>query len=106
MGEALVEVLGIIRDTGLNLYIHTQALDTSTPSGRAMFGMLAAFAEFDKGIIVERVRAGLERVKTELGHRGTSSLASLDGDAIGSGGHLLRRIRSNGSVKSWRRVEG
>ena len=39
----LIEVLQTIRDTRAGLYIHTQALDTTTPAGRAMFGMLAVF---------------------------------------------------------------
>ena len=44
----LIEVLQTIRDTGCGLYIHTQALDTTTPSGRAMFQMLAVFGEFER----------------------------------------------------------
>ena len=43
--QHLIEVLQTIRDTGAGLYIHTQALDTTTPAGRAMFGMLAVFGE-------------------------------------------------------------
>jgi len=37
----LIEVLETIKATGTGLYIHTQALDTTTPGGRAMFGMLS-----------------------------------------------------------------
>jgi DNA invertase Pin-like site-specific DNA recombinase len=39
----LVEVLQTISATGVGLYIHTQALDTTTPSGRALFQMLGVF---------------------------------------------------------------
>lgn len=59
----LVEVLQTIQGTGTGLYIHTQALDTTTPSGRAMFGMLGVFAEFEREMIVERTKAGLARAK-------------------------------------------
>jgi DNA invertase Pin-like site-specific DNA recombinase len=59
----LVEVLEIIRDTGTGLYIHTQAVDTTTPAGRAMFGMLGIFAEFEREMIHARVVAGIERVR-------------------------------------------
>src|SRR6266567_3685947 len=55
-----------------NLYLHQQALDTSTPSGRAMFQMLGVFAEFERCMIRERVNAGLARAKakgTKLGRR-------------------------------------
>jgi hypothetical protein len=45
----LIEVLETINGTGFGLYIHTQAIDTTTPAGRAMFQMLGVFAEFDTG---------------------------------------------------------
>ena len=45
--------------------MHQQGLDTSTPSGRAMFQMLGVFAEFERAIIRERVMAGLTRAKAE-----------------------------------------
>jgi DNA invertase Pin-like site-specific DNA recombinase len=60
-----VEVLQTIRDTGVGLYIHTQAVDTTTPAGRAMFGMLGVFAEFEREMIVARVNAGLDRARRE-----------------------------------------
>jgi DNA invertase Pin-like site-specific DNA recombinase len=61
----LIEVLQTIRDTGLGLYIHTQALDTTTPAGRAMFGMLGVFSEFERETIVARVKAGIARARAE-----------------------------------------
>jgi DNA invertase Pin-like site-specific DNA recombinase len=45
-----------------------QTIDTSTPSGRAMFGMLGVFAEFERAMISERVKAGLAR-STKKGGR-------------------------------------
>jgi DNA invertase Pin-like site-specific DNA recombinase len=62
----LVEVLQTIKDTGTGLYIHTQSVDTTTPSGRAMFGMLGIFSEFEREMIVARVKAGMERVTKNL----------------------------------------
>jgi DNA invertase Pin-like site-specific DNA recombinase len=66
----LVEVLEIIRDTGTGLYIHTQSVDTTTPAGRAMFGMLGIFAEFEREMIHARVVAGIDRVRGELQRNG------------------------------------
>jgi DNA invertase Pin-like site-specific DNA recombinase len=66
----LVEVLQTIRDTGTGLYIHTQAVDTTTPAGRALFGMLGVFAEFEREMIVARVNAGLARTKDALARDG------------------------------------
>jgi Resolvase, N terminal domain len=68
--QDLIEVLQTIRQTGVGLYIHTQSLDTTAPSGHAMFGMLGVFAEFEREMIVARVNAGLARAKaagTRLG---------------------------------------
>jgi DNA invertase Pin-like site-specific DNA recombinase len=70
----LIEVLQMIRTTGRELYIHTQALDTSTASGRALFQMLGVFAELEREMIVARVNAGMARAKAH----GTKS-----GKAIG-----------------------
>jgi DNA invertase Pin-like site-specific DNA recombinase len=50
----------------------SRGLDTSTPSGRAMFQMLGVFAEFERAMIRERVLAGLARARAEgkqLGRR-------------------------------------
>jgi DNA invertase Pin-like site-specific DNA recombinase len=70
--QHLIDVLQTIRMSGRELYIHTQALDTTTPSGRAMFQMLGVFAEFERAMIRERVMTGLARARAEgkqLGRR-------------------------------------
>jgi DNA invertase Pin-like site-specific DNA recombinase len=51
------------RTAGVDLYLHQQALDTSTPSGRMLFGMLGVFAEFERSMIRDRVMAGLDRAR-------------------------------------------
>jgi DNA invertase Pin-like site-specific DNA recombinase len=66
----LIEVLETIKATGVGLYIHTRAHDTSTPSGRAMFGMLGVFAEFEREMIKERVSSGMQRVREEIKREG------------------------------------
>ena len=75
LGRSLTDLLGIlqgIHDKGVDLFLHQQGLDTSTTAGKAMFQMLGVFAEFERGIIRERVNAGLARAKakgTKLGRR-------------------------------------
>lgn len=66
--QHLVQLLGELEARGVDLYLHVQAIDTSTPSGRAMFGMLGVFAEFERAMISERVKAGLAR-STKKGGR-------------------------------------
>jgi DNA invertase Pin-like site-specific DNA recombinase len=75
--QDLVAFLSDLRASEKDLYLHVQALDTSTPSGRAMFGMLGVFSEFERSIIQERVRAGLQRARQKgvrLGRTPTSPL--------------------------------
>jgi DNA invertase Pin-like site-specific DNA recombinase len=43
----------------IDLFRHQQGLDTTTPAGKALFQMMGVFAEFERAIIQERVRAGL-----------------------------------------------
>jgi DNA invertase Pin-like site-specific DNA recombinase len=66
LGRSLQDLVGFLGDLHakrVDLYLHQQALDTSTPSGKAMFGMLGVFAEFERSIIQERVKAGLARAR-------------------------------------------
>ena len=75
LGRSLQDLVGFLTELQAlkcDLYLHQQALDTSTPSGRAMFQMLGVFAEFERGMIRERVNAGLARARakgTKLGRR-------------------------------------
>jgi DNA invertase Pin-like site-specific DNA recombinase len=61
--QDLLHTLAELQAAGCDLYLHRQAIDTRTPSGRAMFQMLGVFAEFERAMIQERVRAGLARAK-------------------------------------------
>jgi DNA invertase Pin-like site-specific DNA recombinase len=63
--QDLVSFLEDLKGHGADLYLHQQALDTTTPSGRALFGMMAVFAEFERAMIQERVNAGLARAKVQ-----------------------------------------
>lgn len=59
----LVQALDDLHSNGIDLYLHQQALDTTTPSGRALFQMCGVFAEFERSMISERVKAGLSRAR-------------------------------------------
>lgn len=65
----LVAFLGDIQAKGVDLYLHKQGLDTSTPSGRMMFGVLSVFAEFERSMIRERIMAGLRRTSKKSGRK-------------------------------------
>jgi DNA invertase Pin-like site-specific DNA recombinase len=57
----LLELLSELHAKRVDLYLHQQGLDTSTPSGKAMFQMMGVFAEFERAMIRERVLAGMAR---------------------------------------------
>jgi DNA invertase Pin-like site-specific DNA recombinase len=61
--QDLIAFLGEIHAAGVDLYLHQQGLDTSTPAGKAMFQMLGVFSEFERALIRERVMAGLARAR-------------------------------------------
>jgi DNA invertase Pin-like site-specific DNA recombinase len=63
--QDLVAFLSELHALRVDLFLHQQGLDTTTPAGKAMFQMLGVFAEFERSIIVERVRAGLVRARAE-----------------------------------------
>ena len=63
--QDLIAFLGDLQSKKVDLYLHQQALDTSTPSGKAMFGMLGVFAEFERSIVQERVKTGLARARAK-----------------------------------------
>lgn len=74
----LVAFLSDIQARGCDLYLHVQAVDTSTPSGRMLFQMLAVFAEFERSIITTRINAGLDRARAKGTRLGRPAIASID----------------------------
>ena len=75
----LVNTLQELRDLDVGFVSLTEALDLTTPSGRAMAGLLAVFAEFEREILRERVRAGLAHARengTRLGRPPTAALSA------------------------------
>jgi DNA invertase Pin-like site-specific DNA recombinase len=75
--QDLISTLNDIKGTAADLYIHQQAIDTSTPAGKALFGMLGIFAEFEKEIISERVVSGLDRAKANGVRLGRKPVAPI-----------------------------
>jgi DNA invertase Pin-like site-specific DNA recombinase len=68
LGRSLPHLLAFMAELkakSVDLYLHQQSLDTSTPAGKAMFQMLGVFSEFEREIIRERVLSGLSRAKAQ-----------------------------------------
>jgi DNA invertase Pin-like site-specific DNA recombinase len=68
LGRSLQDLVGFLSELHalrIDLFLHQQGLDTTTPAGKALFQMMGVFAEFERSIIQERVRAGLKRAKSD-----------------------------------------
>jgi DNA invertase Pin-like site-specific DNA recombinase len=78
----LVVSLNELREVGVVFVSLTESLDFSTPSGRAMAGMLSTFAEFERDIIRERVKAGIANSRANGRPHGRPMTAGLMKDEI------------------------
>ena len=91
LGRSLVDLVGLLQElhsVGVDLYLHQQGINTMTPAGKAMFQMMGVFAEFERSMIRDRVKSGLDRAKVS----GTKS-----GKAIGrpaTSAATVNRIRA------------
>lgn len=72
LGRSLPDLVAFLNEAqakGVDLYLHQQGLDTSTPSGRMLFQMLGVFAEFERAMIRERILSGLRRTSKKSGRK-------------------------------------
>jgi DNA invertase Pin-like site-specific DNA recombinase len=84
-GRSVTDLLATLQELehlGVGFVSLTEALDLTTPAGRAMAGLLAVFAEFEREILRERVRAGLEHARQNGQRLGRPKTASLQADQI------------------------
>ena len=68
LGRSLQELIALMKDMnakGVDLYCHTQNIDTTTSGGRLLFSIMGSIAQFEREIIKERINAGLNRARAE-----------------------------------------
>jgi DNA invertase Pin-like site-specific DNA recombinase len=98
LGRSLRELLDCfetLRTIGVDLYLDQQGVDTTTPAGRALFGMAGVFAEFERAMLIERTRAGLDRARaagTRLGRPSKDSEVSARVGELRRAGMGMDRI--------------
>ena len=63
--QDLLSFLNDVHSVDCDLYLHTQGIDTSTPTGKMMFGILSVLADWERGMIRERTQAGIERARKQ-----------------------------------------
>lgn len=81
-GGDLLATLQELEHLGIGFVSLTEALDLTTPAGRAMAGLLAVFAEFEQEILRERVRAGLLHVRQNGQSLGRPATAAVHADQL------------------------
>jgi DNA invertase Pin-like site-specific DNA recombinase len=88
----LVNFLSELHAKKVDLFIYQQGVDTTTPGGKALFGMMGVFAEFERSMIQERVKAGIKRVIASGQHWGRRSIEETDPDLC----NQMLRLRQQG----------
>jgi DNA invertase Pin-like site-specific DNA recombinase len=86
LGRSLIDLLGTIehlQEVGVDLYLDQQRIDTTTPTGKLLVQITGAFAEFERSMIRQRIRAGLSVIKDKL---------ASDGKFESKAGKLRRRL--------------
>lgn len=101
LGRSLQDLVGFLSELHalrIDLFLHQQGLDTTTPAGKAMFQMMGVFAEFERSMIQERVRAGLARAKEEGKQLGRPRIAAeLEG-------RILAALKAPGRTEGVRKI--
>ncbi|MEE4211686.1 MAG: recombinase family protein [Parvularcula sp.] len=99
LGRSVQDLVGLLAELHalkIDLVLPQQGLDTTTPGGKAMFQMMGVFAEFERAMIQERVKAGLERARAQgrkLGRpRIDSTLEREIATALRDGGRGIRKV--------------
>jgi DNA invertase Pin-like site-specific DNA recombinase len=87
--QHLTTLLSDIESKGIDLYLHQQNIDTSTPSGKMLFQLLGVFAEFERSMIRERVMAGLDRARSQGKRLGRPPVPPITVDKV-------KRLREEG----------
>lgn len=75
--RSLIDLVGLLQELhsmDVDMYLHQQGINTTTPAGKALFGMMGVFAEFERGMIQERVKSGLARAK-KMGTKSGKAIA-------------------------------
>ena len=97
LGRSLQHLIGFLNELHakkVDLYLHQQGIDTTTPAGRAMFSMLGVFGEFERSMIQERVRAGLKRAVAQGKTLGRPMVNGEIGKKV-----LALRAKGHGMIK-------
>jgi DNA invertase Pin-like site-specific DNA recombinase len=102
-GRSVTDLLATLQELehlGVGFVSLTEALDLTTPTGRAMAGLLAIFAEFEREILSERTRAGLAEARRNgkrLGRPATAAVHSVEIQKLHRAGvsksEIARRVR-------------
>jgi DNA invertase Pin-like site-specific DNA recombinase len=79
LGRSLIDLLHTVQNLeeyGVDLNLDQQSIDTTTPTGKLMFQITGAFAEFERSMIQQRVKLGLKRAVAQGKHLGRPPVAS------------------------------
>ena len=91
LGRSLIDLLETIRHleaVDVDLYLDQQNIDTTTPAGKLLFELAGAFADFERSMIRQRVRAGLSVIREKI---------ARDGKFVSRTGKVRRKLGRPGA---------
>lgn len=106
----LITALEEFRSLGVDFVSYSENVDTSTPAGKVMFTIMAAMAEFERNLIVDRVKAGLRRAVSQgkkLG-RPAAEMDEIKARALKAEGRSFKEIAAElgtSSATVWRALQ-
>ncbi len=107
LGRSLQDLIAFmqeLRSLKIDLFLHQQGLDTTTPAGKMMFQVLGSFAEYERDMIRARVNAGIARAKAAGKHCGRPPLAPELAERNRQAMAVPRQARHPGDCQAVRRV--
>jgi DNA invertase Pin-like site-specific DNA recombinase len=99
--KQLILALDQFRSWGVDFVSYQQGIDTVSAAGRLTFGIIAALAEFERALIVERVRAGMARARSEGKTFGRPRLPVTAADVLAASGSIRERAEALHVSKSF-----
>ena len=115
LGRSLQDLVAFLSDVHgyrVDLFLHQQGVDTTTPGGKALFQMMGVFAEFERAMIQERVKSGLERARAQgktLGRPSTDAgkVEAIRADLRVGGVGIIKLAKLHGvGVGTVQRIKG
>jgi DNA invertase Pin-like site-specific DNA recombinase len=98
----LIELVSELKDRGVGFASVSESIDTTSPGGKLFFHMMGALAEFERDLIIERTKAGIEVARQRGHHLGKPK--KLDRNQLAHAQELIDKGKSRNDVAKFFKV--